>query len=52
MRDTRDEAGKAIFAYVDGWYNRQLIQKELGWLSPDEYETAWYTKIPMNQWPI
>jgi putative transposase len=40
---TRDEAENALFAYIDGWYNRERIQKELGWLSPDEYEAAWYT---------
>ena len=39
---TRDEAENALFAYIDGWYNRERIQKELGWRSPDEYETAWY----------
>ena len=41
---TRDEADNAIFAYVDGWYNRDRIQKDLGWLSPDEYEAAWYAR--------
>ncbi|MFU8876458.1 IS3 family transposase [Micromonospora sp. SL4-19] len=40
---TRDEAENAIFAYIDGWYNRERIQKDLGWLSPDEYEATWYT---------
>lgn len=35
---TRDEAENAIFAYIDGWYNPRRIQKELGYLSPDEYE--------------
>ncbi|WP_406075992.1 IS3 family transposase [Micromonospora sp. NBC_01638] len=39
---TRDEAENAIFAYIDGWYNTRRIQKELGDLSPDEYETAWH----------
>ncbi len=38
---TRDEAENAIFAYIDGWYNTRRIQRELGYLSPDEYETAW-----------
>lgn len=38
---TRDEAENAIFAYIDGWYNPRRIQKELGYLSPDEYEAAW-----------
>ncbi|GAB1692580.1 IS3 family transposase [Krasilnikovia sp. M28-CT-15] len=39
---TRDEAENALFAYIDGWYNTHRIQKELGYLSPDEYETAWH----------
>jgi putative transposase len=38
---TRDEAENAIFAYIDGWYNTRRIQRELGYLSTDEYETAW-----------
>jgi putative transposase len=33
---TRDEAENASFAYIDGWYNTERIQKDLGWLSPDE----------------
>ncbi len=37
---TRDEAENAIFSYIDGWYNTERIQKELGWLSPAEYEAA------------
>ncbi|MFC7246010.1 IS3 family transposase [Catellatospora aurea] len=41
---TRDEAENAIFAYIDGWYNRERIQKDLDWQSPDEYEAAWYAK--------
>lgn len=39
---TRDEAENAIFAYIDGWYNTRRIQRELGYLSPDEHETAWH----------
>jgi transposase InsO family protein len=41
---TRDEAENAIFAYIDGWYNRERIQKDLDWQSPDEYEAAWHAK--------
>ncbi|MEU6024259.1 IS3 family transposase, partial [Micromonospora sp. NPDC047134] len=40
---TRDEAENAIFTYIDGWYNTRRIQKDLGWRSPDEYETAWHS---------
>jgi len=41
---TRDEAENAIFSYIDGWYNTRRIQKELDYLSPDEYETAWHAQ--------
>jgi putative transposase len=39
---TREEAELDIFRYIDGWYNPHRIQRELGWLSPDEYEEAYY----------
>jgi transposase InsO family protein len=39
---SRDDADNAIFTYIDGWYNRERIQRDLGWRSPDEYEAAWY----------
>ncbi len=39
---TREEAENALFAYIDGWYNTRRIQRELGYLSPDEYEAAWH----------
>jgi transposase InsO family protein len=41
---TREEAELDIFRYIDGWYNPHRIQRELGWLSPDEYEEAYYTR--------
>jgi putative transposase len=40
---TREEAELDLFRYIDGWYNPHRIQRELGWLSPDEYEKAYYT---------
>jgi putative transposase len=39
---TREEADLDLFRYIDGWYNPHRIQRELGWLSPDEYEEAYY----------
>jgi hypothetical protein len=33
---------QASFCCHYGWYNTRRIQKELGYLSPDEYETAWH----------
>jgi putative transposase len=43
---TREEAELDLFRYIDGWYNPHRIQRELGWLSPDEYEEAYYTGKP------
>jgi putative transposase len=40
---TREEAELDLFRYIDGWYNPHRIQRELGWLSPDEYEEAYST---------
>jgi putative transposase len=40
---TREEADLDLFRYIDGWYNPHRIQRQLGWLSPDEYEEAYYT---------
>jgi putative transposase len=38
---TREEAELDIFRYIDGWYNPRRIQRQLGWLSPNEYEEAY-----------
>lgn len=43
---TREDAENAIFAYIDGWYNTQRIQKKLGWRSPDEYEASYHQPVP------
>lgn len=32
-----------LFRYIAGFYNTERIQKDLGWLSPDEYEAARHT---------
>jgi putative transposase len=37
---TRADAELALFNYIDGFYNTRRIQKNLGYLSPDEYEAA------------
>lgn len=36
--DTRDEARRSIFKYVEIFYNRNRIHSSLGGLSPDQYE--------------
>jgi putative transposase len=41
---TREEAELDLFRFIDGWYNPHRIQRELGWLSPDEYEEAYYRR--------
>lgn len=34
----RDEARRAIFAYIESWYNRRRRHSTLGYLSPSAYE--------------
>jgi transposase InsO family protein len=35
---TRDEARRAIFRYIETWYNRQRRHSTLGYISPTAYE--------------
>jgi putative transposase len=42
---TREEAELDLVRWIDGWYNPRRIQRELGWLSPDEYEEAYYRRV-------
>ncbi|MEV0772794.1 IS3 family transposase [Nocardia salmonicida] len=42
---TREDAENALFAYIDGWYNAQPLEKRLGWLSPDEYEARYHDRL-------
>jgi putative transposase len=41
---TGEEAELDLVRWIDGWYNPRRIQPELGWLSPDEYEEAYYRR--------
>ena len=35
---TREEAGTAVFEYIEVWYNRQRRHSSLGYLSPVAHE--------------
>lgn len=35
---TRDEAGRELFAYIEGYYTRQCIHSALGYLTPEKAE--------------
>ena len=35
---TRDEASREMFAFIEGFYNRQRRHHSLGYLSPREFE--------------
>jgi transposase InsO family protein len=35
---TRDEASREIFAFIEGFYNRQRLHQSLGYLGPLEFE--------------
>lgn len=38
---TRQELKTAIFAYIEGFYNRRRRHSALGYLTPLEYEERW-----------
>ena len=35
---TRDEARRDLFAYIEGYYNRQRIHSAIGYLTPEQAE--------------
>jgi transposase InsO family protein len=35
---TRQAARHAVFAYIEGWYNRRRLHSTLGYQSPEAYE--------------
>ncbi len=37
---TRDEARRAIFEYIEVFYNRQRIHSSLGYVSPEQFEAG------------
>jgi integrase-like protein len=41
----RDEASREIFAFIEGFYNRQRLHQSLAYLSPLEFERP-------HQWPL
>lgn len=48
---TRQALSSAIFAYVEGFYNRRRRHSALGYLSPAEFERKWELNQPMpEQW--
>jgi transposase InsO family protein len=48
-RPTRESARRAIFEYVEGWYNTRRRHSGLGYLSPAAYETSTRIPLPDNQ---
>ena len=37
---TRRELQTAVFAWIEGWYNRRRLHSTLGYLSPVDYENS------------
>jgi putative transposase len=37
---TRQDARRAVFAWIEGWYNRRRLHSTLGYLSPADYENT------------
>jgi putative transposase len=46
---TRAHAHKAIFTWIEGWYNTHRRHSTLGNMSPAEYEAAAYATAPIRK---
>jgi len=42
---TRDEAKKEVFEYIESYYNRTRLHSALGYVSPEQFETALTQKV-------
>jgi len=40
---TREEARKAIFEFIEVWYNRQRLHSSIDYMTPENYETKYLT---------
>jgi hypothetical protein len=40
---TRRELQTAVFASIEGWYNRRRLHSTLGYLSPEHYENRTFS---------
>ena len=40
--DTREEAKKSVFEYIEIFYNRQRLHSSLGYKTPEEFETEFF----------
>ncbi|MDD4764392.1 MAG: IS3 family transposase [Atribacterota bacterium] len=43
--ETRREAQRDIFEYIEIFYNRERLHSSLGYYSPEEYETLMLEKV-------
>ena len=44
--ETRRQARREIFEYIEIFYNRERLPSSLGYYSPEEYEKLMLTKVP------
>lgn len=45
--NTINDVKRAVFEYIEGFYNTKRIHSALGYLSPEQYEFRYYNKIPL-----
>jgi putative transposase len=43
--ETREQAKKRIFEYIEVWYNRERIHSSMSYMSPVEYEKRYFQTL-------
>jgi transposase InsO family protein len=46
---TREAARHDLFAYIEGYYNRQRLHSALGYITPEQAERRRLIRCPLNQ---
>ncbi|NUU58907.1 IS3 family transposase, partial [Paenibacillus agri] len=44
---TQKEAENHLFRYIEFFYNRKRIHSKLGYLSPDRFESLYYSNLKL-----
>ena len=45
--NTLQDVERAVFEYIEGFYNTKRVHSSIGYTSPNDFESNFFTKIPL-----